>query len=306
MTAFAAVNNGVSLIAANAWDYEFHPEVWFLVLGLVGLAVYSTRAIGPLVVPAGETVVTSRQKWIFAAGVLLLWVAADWPMHDIAEEHLYFVHMFQHLMISFIVPPLLLLAMPAWLARLLVLEDGAVQKVLRLMTKPIVAGVVFNVFQVLTHWGAVVDLSVESGAFHYVVHLGVFFSALLMWFPVLGPLPEMQMSEPGKMIYLFLMSIVPTVPAGWLTFAEGIVYKSYDHSADPLWGISPRNDQQAAGVVMKIIGGFYLWGIIAVKFSRFARGQRDADLAGRVVRTTLTTADVEREFAATDPPAPPS
>ena len=26
------------------------------------------------------------------------------------------------------------------------------------------------------------------------------------------------------MLYLFLMSIVPTVPAGWLTFAEGIVY----------------------------------------------------------------------------------
>ena len=105
------------------------------------------------------------------------------------------------------VPPLLLLAMPAWLARLIILEDGLPQRILRFLTKPIVAGIIFNALQVLTHWGTVVDLSVENGAFHYGIHLLVFASALLMWFPVLGPLPEMQMSEPGKMLYLFLMSM---------------------------------------------------------------------------------------------------
>ena len=64
------------------------------------------------------------------------------------------------------------------------------------------------------------------------------------------------------MLYLFLMSIVPTVPAGWLTFAEGVVYEAYE-TDDALWGISPVDDQQAAGAVMKVIGGFYLWTVIA-------------------------------------------
>ena len=105
-----------------------------------------------------------------------------------------------------------------------------------------------------------------------MIHLGVFVSALLMWFPVLGPLREMHMSEPGKMLYLFLMSIIPTVPAGWLTFAEGIVYKNYDTS-DPLWGISPRDDQQAAGAVMKVLGGFYLWIMIAIRFFRYTSAE---------------------------------
>jgi len=276
------------LLAVNAWEYELHPEVWLLVAGLIGLGVYAVRAIGPLVVPAGETIITRVQKRYFVAGIFLLWLAADWPMHDIAEEHLYSVHMVQHLLISFIVPPLLLMALPAWLARLLVMEEGTIQRALRFLAKPIVAGVIFNVVQVLTHWGAVVDLSVENGAFHYVLHLAVFFSALLMWFPVLGPLPEMQMSEPGKMLYLFLMSIVPTVPAGWLTFAEGVVYKSYD-TTDPLWGISPVHDQQAAGAVMKIIGGFYLWGLIAIRFARYATGQREADFDARKRRSIVTT-----------------
>ncbi len=282
-----------ALAAVDAWDYELHPEVWLLVAAIVGLGVYATRSIGPLVTAEGTPVVTRLQKWCFAAGVALLWLAADWPMHDIAEEHLYFVHMLQHLIISFIVPPLLLLAMPAWLARLLILDDGLAQRALRVLARPLVAGVIFNALQVLAHWGAVVELSVESGGFHFALHLAVFFSALLMWFPVLGPLPEMQMSEPGKMLYLFLMSIVPTVPAGWLTFAEGVVYPSYDTDT-PLWGISPVDDQQAAGAVMKVLGGFYLWAIIAIRFFRYAADQRSADLRARR-DSQLTYADFERE-----------
>jgi len=34
------------------------------------------------------------------------------------------------------------------------------------------------------------------------------------------------------------------------------------------------SDQQAAGAIMKIIGGFYLWGIIIVKFFRYTHAQR--------------------------------
>ncbi len=284
------------LAVVDPWGYELHPEVWLLIAAIIGLGIYAVRSIGPLVVPAGEPVVTTAQKRFFVAGVALLWLAADWPMHDIAEDYLYSVHMVQHLIIAFIVPPLLLLAMPEWLARLLILEGGPSARLLRLLTKPVVAAVIFNIFQILTHWGAVVNLSVENGAFHYIVHLCVFFSALLMWFPVLGPLKEVQMSEPAKMFYLFIMSIVPTVPAGWLTFAEGIVYDAYD-TPDRLWGVSATDDQQAAGVVMKIIGGFYLWGLIAIRFFRFAGGQREADLAQRRVRTgALTYADIEREF----------
>ena len=284
-----------AILAVDPWEFEAHPAVWMLIAGVVGLGWYATRHIGPLVVGEGEAVVTRAQKRWFAGAVVVLWIAADYPLHDIAEEYLYSVHMFQHLLIAFIVPPMLLLAMPEWLARLLVIDGGGVSRVLRILTKPVVAGVIFNLLQVLSHWGAVVDLSVENGPFHYTIHLGVFFSALLMWFPVLGPLKELHMSEPGKMLYLFLMSIVPTVPAGWLTFAEGVVYDSYDTDT-PLWGITPTDDQQAAGVVMKVIGGFYLWGLIAIRFFRFTSGQREADMTARVNRTRLTYAEVAQAF----------
>ena len=289
------------LLAVNPWEFEAHPAVWLLIGGLVALGWYAVRFIGPLVVPEGTPVVTRKQKRYFFAAVALLWLAADWPLHDIAEENLYFVHMGQHLLIAFMVPPLLLLAMPEWLARLLVIDGGTVARVLRVLTRPVVAGIIFNALQVLTHWGAVVNLSVENGPFHYTLHLAVFMSALLMWFPVLGPLKELQMSETGKMLYLFLMSIVPTVPAGWLALAEGVVYSSYD-TADPLWGINPTQDQQLAGAVMKVLGGFYLWTHIAVRFFRFAGKQRHIDDAARRNRSRLTYADVERAFDDAGPP----
>ncbi|MDW3220021.1 MAG: cytochrome c oxidase assembly protein [Acidimicrobiales bacterium] len=290
-----------NLLAVNAWAFEAHPEVWLLIGGIIGLGVYAVRAIGPLVVPAGQPVVTRVQKRYFVAGVILLWVAADYPMHDIAEQYLYSVHMFQHLLIAFMVPPLLLLAMPEWLARLLVLDGGVTARILRTLTKPLVAGVLFNLLQMLTHWGGVVNLSSENGPFHYMVHLGVFFTALLMWFPVLGPLKEVHLSEPGKLIYLFLMSVVPTVPAGWLVFAEGVVYDAYDHDYN-LWGIDPTNDQQMAGAIMKVVGGFYLWTLIAIRFFRHVAVIRREDEEKKFTRGRLTYSDVEAAFDAAGEP----
>jgi putative membrane protein len=178
--------------------------------------------------------------------------------------------MVQHLMITFIVPPLYLLAVPAWLVRLLVLEGGVGSRVLRRMAHPVVAGVAFNGLVALTHWSGVVQLSFDSGAFHYSLHLTLFGLALLMWVPVASPLPELRISVPGQMIYLFLMSIIPTIPAAWLTFAEGVVYKHYDDGFE-MWGVSVQSDQQAAGLIMKLLGGFYLWGIIVVKFIGYSR-----------------------------------
>ncbi len=53
----------------------------------------------------------------------------------------------------------------------------------------------------------------------------------MMWTCVCGPIAEWRISLPGQMIYLFLMSVVPTVPGGWLTFATGPLYSAYDHPA---------------------------------------------------------------------------
>ncbi len=259
-TSFSTINN-------DPWRWQPHPEVWLLVLAVIFFGFWAKR-IGPKVLPAGTPIATTPQKICFVVAVLLLYLAADWPVHDIAEEHLYFVHMIQHVVITLIVPPLFLLALPSWLARLIILEGGYGSKIIRRLSHPITAALIFNGLSALTHWTSVVQWSYESGIFHYFVHLTLFISGLLMWLPVVSPLKELRISPPAQMLYLFLISVIPTIPSAWLTFAEGTVYKHYDDGFE-MWGISVVTDQQAAGAIMKIIGGFYLWGIILVKFFRY-------------------------------------
>jgi putative membrane protein len=71
------------------------------------------------------------------------------------------------------------------------------------------------------------------------------------------------------MIYLFLQSIVPTVPASFLTLGDKPLYHSYV-GLPHLWGVSSLEDQQIAGLIMKIGAGMFLWALIAVIFFRWA------------------------------------
>ncbi len=297
------------------WKFQWHPEVWLLVAFLVGAYVYMVKVIGPKAVPAGVDPVSKKNKRAFAAAMLMLWVASDWPMHDISEEYLYSAHMLQHMMLSYFLPPLALLATPTWLMRVLV-GNGKFYEVVKFMTKPVIAGVLFNLVIMVTHIPLMVNESVESGPLHYSLHFAVVMLSLLMWMPVVGPLRELQIGPLGKCIYLFLQSVVPTVPAAWLTFAEGAVYKSYDIPVR-VFGWSVAIDQQLAGAIMKTAGGIFLWAIVVfIFFKRFAteyEGQHDyrrqpgavipdAEIIG-TDDDQMTTADIEREFAASRAPS---
>jgi putative membrane protein len=286
---------------ADPWRFQWHPEVWLLIAFLVASYVYVVRVLGPKAVAPGQPVVTSRQKIAFVAGIVVLWLSSDWPMHDIAEEYLYSVHMFQHMSLTYFMPPLVVLATPEWLARALI-GDRRTYRFVRFMAHPVRAAFFFNVAVMVSHVPGVVNASVSNGPLHYAVHVFLVTSSILMWLPVCGPLRELHISPMGKMIYLFLNSVVATVPAGWLTFAEGVVYKHYD-TPWRVWGLSVTVDQQIAGAIMKIGGAIFLWTIIVAMFvQRFVRTFRDEN-EGAYLRPSLTTADVEEAFRST-PPAP--
>ena len=254
-----------ALVNPDPWRFQLHIEVWVLVIAVVASYVYAIRVIGPRVVTHGN-VISRKQLWAFIVGALLLWIASDWPIHDISEEYLYSVHMFQHMLYSYFMPPLMLIATPLWLYDLIFAGVGA-RKVVNFMTKPVVAGLLFNGVIMVTHIPQMVNRSVSNGPLHYSLHVLVVTSALLMWFPICGPDRSRHLGYGGKMIYLFLMSVVPTVPAAWLTFADGAVYKHYD-IAVRVWGLSVTTDQQLAGAIMKTGGSIYLWTIVVVIFFR--------------------------------------
>ena len=296
----------VGEIFVDPWRYQLHLEVWLLTAFLIGSYIYVVRVLGPRAVPAGEPIVTRRQLTCFIAGILIMFLSTDWPMHDIAEEYLYSVHMFQHMALTYFMPPLVVLATPEWFVRTLV-GDGRAYRALRFFTFPVRAGLLFNLGVVISHIPGVVNASVSNGPLHYFVHVLLVLTSVLMWMPVCGPLKELQMAPMPKMIYLFLNSVVATIPAGWLTFAEGVVYKHYNIPTR-VWGVSVSNDQQIAGAIMKLGGSIFLWTIIVAMFVKhFVKTFRDENKDGYIRQEeVLTTADVERAFEATPPAEEPT
>ena len=260
------------VFAANPqiWRFQFHPEVWILIAGVLLLARYAVKVIAPNFVEPNEEIYTRKNFFAFWAALFALWFASDWPMHDISEEYLYSVHMVQHMIISLIVPPLLLTALPVWLTKAIFGTFSGDRTFTKKISNPIAAGVCYNLIVIVTHLPFAVNYSIESGAFHYFLHLAVFVSSLWMWLPIINPMKEYRISLPPQMVYLFLMSVVPTVPAGFLTFAGGALYDAYDHQVR-LWGIDITTDQQLAGLVMKLAGSIYLWVWIAARFFQWSR-----------------------------------
>jgi putative membrane protein len=292
------------------WRWVPHPEVWLLVASLIGLYVYAARVIGPKVVPAGTAAVTRSQRRWFVFGIILLWGAADWPVHDIGEQYLYFVHMIQHTVLTLVMPPVMLLATPEWLARL-VLGTGRADRLVHRFARPVPAALIFNSLALLLHWQYVVNTASTNGLFHYGVHTTVVVAAFLLWLPVCGPLPELRISVPAQMIYLFVTSLVPTVPGAWLIFAEGAVYRVYD-IPQRMFGISVTTDQQVAGAIMKLGAGTYLWAIITLIFFKWSAHNEAADRASAKAASAarlakqpgvLTFDEVEAAFE--QHPAPP-
>ncbi|MGH9003459.1 MAG: cytochrome c oxidase assembly protein, partial [Acidimicrobiia bacterium] len=224
--------------------------------------------------------VTRVQMAAFGGGLLSLWLGADWPLHDLGEGYLYSLHMTQHLIFSLVAPPLLLLGTPAWLAREL-LRPPRLFAVFSRLARPLPALILFNALIVVTHWPAFVDLTLRSEPIHFAAHAAIFLAAVFMWCPVAAPLPELRpLSPPAQMLYLFLQSIVPTVPASFLVFAERPIYRFYE-TVPRLWGVSAGEDQRIGGLLMKLGGGFLLWAIITVIFFRWHAEEESADRSAR-------------------------
>jgi len=249
-----------------------HPSVW-LVLGGIWVAYLVTvrrhRAV------AGGPSDGRRRTTLFSVGMACLWLGADWPVHDLAEGYLYSVHMAQHLLFTLVAPPLLIAGMPAWMWRD-ILRPRWLFLAFRFLTRPIVALILFNGLLLFTHWPEVVDASVRSELTHFSLHVLLFGSAILVWWPVMSPLVELPpLTPPAQMIYLFVQSLAPTIPASFLTFGHTLLYPVYG-TFPRIWGISALNDQLIAGLLMKLVGGFILWGFVATIFFRWhAREERD-------------------------------
>jgi putative membrane protein len=245
------------------WTWKAYPGVWLFV-GIVVLAycLASRRTAEP----------PSRGEWAwFTAGTLGIWLALDWPVGALGAGYLASFHTATYILLSLVAPPCLILSVPeSWFRRSMARPFW--RRILWYGGRPWLALAAFDAILLLTHVPAIVDslLVKQTGAM--LVDLGWLVGGMLLWWPVMGPSPEVvRLSRPMKMAYLFISTLVPIIPSAFLTFAEYPLYRTYELAPRIFTTLTAQQDQQVAGLLMKIVGDLPVWFAFGVIFFRWAR-----------------------------------
>ncbi|HYO42991.1 MAG TPA: cytochrome c oxidase assembly protein [Candidatus Limnocylindrales bacterium] len=194
-------------------------------------------------------------------GVLAVLVALDSGIERY-DTTLFWVHMVQHMLLTLVAPLLLLSAGPITL----VLRAASPEtrrrwilpllhsRVLRLLSFPVVSWVLFAAVMWGSHFSPLFDASLENEWIHRLEH-GLFLgSALLFWWPVVGPDPSpWRMRPAAKVLYVGLQMPQNTFLALAIYMSSVPLYQHY-LTTGRTWGPTPLEDQQLAGAIMWLGG----------------------------------------------------
>ncbi|HVE15965.1 MAG TPA: cytochrome c oxidase assembly protein, partial [Chthoniobacterales bacterium] len=251
--------NSIAEAAFASWRIE--PGTF---AGLLVLAILYTRGWFRLQTQAPRRFPAVRLL-CFLAGLLVLAVALFSPL-DAFANFLLSVHMVQHLLLTMVVPPLLLIGAP-FLPILLGLPkrfvaDGLgpfltwnpLKMVGRFLTNPIFALFAFCLSNILWHTPPAYETALRSVAWHRVEHVFFLSTAILFWWHVINPWPTHNRWPRWTVVpYLLLADLQNTVLAAFFSFYDQVIYPTY--AAAPRFGdFSAINDQAAAGAIMWVPG----------------------------------------------------
>ena len=204
----------------------------------------------------------------FLGGLAALLVAVASPL-DAFASLLLTVHMVQHLLLTMVAAPLLLLGspqmpllrgLPAPLARAVLgpfLASSDLRALGRVLTHPVVALLAFVTTTTAWHLPFLYELALRSDAWHAVEHACFLVAALLFWWPVVLPWPsEEQWPRWAILPYLLAADVSNTALSALFSFSEVVLYPTY--AAAPRLGLSSAiADQSAAGALMWVLSSIF-------------------------------------------------
>lgn len=265
---------------------------WSTVIGIAGLAgLYEygrrrvrddgRREIGGASGFAPHAPPVAR-PFVFHGALLIMFLSLNGPLHDLSDSYLFSAHMVQHLVLAFVVAPMLLMGVTGDMLRPLI-SKPSVRRLAEWGLKPARCFAIFNVVIAGWHLPPMYNYALAHHPVHIGQHLMILAASVIMWWPILSPLPELpRLSYPGQMLYLFLMSIPMAIVSVYIAYADGILYPLYA-SAPRFWGISPMSDQMIGGLIMWIPGGLFFYTVISVVFLRWnQRGAEDSQAGAQV------------------------
>jgi putative membrane protein len=249
-------------------EFKLYPSFF---VGWLLFAAFYYLSVGPLrrFFPGSSRVPTGKLV-SFTAGLLLMLGALQGPLHELSDYFLFSAHMVQHLAVMLVMPPLLLHGTPDWMVRPALRVPG-LRRAARWLTLPLVAFLLNNLIFSAWHFPGPYDLMMRNHDVHILMHLMIMTSGMIMWWPVMSPLPELpRIAPPLQMLYLFILGVPMMVVAAMITFTDKALYSWYVE-APRVFPISALDDQRLGGVIMWVPGALVLWTAISLVYFRWTR-----------------------------------
>jgi putative membrane protein len=151
------------------------------------------------------------------------------------------------------------------------LRIPGVAPVARVLTRPVAAFLLVNILFGVWHFPEPYDLMMRDHAVHKGMHLMIMGVGMLLWWPVMSPLPELpRLPGPVQMLYLFILGIPMMVVAVVIAFADTHFYTWYA-LAPRIFPISEIEDQRVGALIMWVPGALVMWLGITFAYFRWAR-----------------------------------
>lgn len=257
--------------------FSVHPSTVVGIVAAAGLYEWRARqgAREAALLGAPVNVVHPGHRVMFYGALLLLFGSLNGPLHDLSDEYLFSAHMVQHLVLQLVVAPLALAGIPGWMLRP-ALRATTVRRLAFRITRPAMAFAIFNVTMAVWHLPPLYNLALAHHPVHIGQHLTFIVASVVMWWPLLGSLPELpRPSYPAQLLYCFLMTVPMSIVSVYITYSDRVLYPLYA-IAPRVLGISPLEDQRLGGLIMWIPGGLYFLGVLSVIFFKWSqRGGED-------------------------------
>ena len=245
-------------------DWSADPSV---VVG-VGLACFAYTFSARRLASSGDAPGRGRVL-LFAAAVAVVLVALTSPLHVLSERYLFTAHMAQHLLLTMAMPPLLLASLTPGMIRPL-LRLRWVRAVARRVTAPVPAFLGANLVFLIWHLPQLYDAALRGHNIHIVSHLLFMSTAIVLWWPLLSPTPELpRIGYAARMLYVFAQVLPGMFVGGMLVNAQNPLYALYAE-APRITSLSPVQDQQMGALLMWVGGGVFWLIVLTVVFFAWA------------------------------------
>jgi len=200
----------------------------------------------------------------FLGSMLLILAVTITPLETLAVNYLLVVHLLQNVVLAEWAPLLLVLGIPPALAATLVRP-----RLIGVLVHPLVALPVWLANYMLWHLPWLYDTALEHP--HTLLHLEhalYFATGVALWWSVVQDAPH-RLGDGARAAVVFAAFVLGSPIGLVIALVPDAIYDFYVEAPERLWGLTPLEDQQLAGILMAAEQAVVFFVVVAYFLVRF-------------------------------------